>query len=37
MPDISKETLNDSIIKIDEKIITNHLSEIAPETIEQTL
>lgn len=37
MQDSIKETLNDSIIKIDEKVVTNHLNEIVLETVEQTL
>lgn len=37
MQDSNKETLNDSIIKIDEKVVTNHLNEIVLETVEQTL
>lgn len=37
MEDLSKNGLPDSIIKIDEKLVTNHLNQIVLETVEQTL
>ena len=37
MQDINKEDLEGSIIKIDEKLMTNHLNEIVLEIVEQTL
>lgn len=37
MQDVNKEGLEGSIIKIDEKLVTNHLNEIVLETVEQTL
>jgi putative transposase len=37
MQDINKEGAEGSIIKIDEKLVTNHLNEIVLETVEQTL
>ena len=37
MQDVIKEGLGGSIIKIDEKVVTNHLNEIVLETVEQTL
>ena len=38
MQDVNKETLEGSIIiKMDEKLVTNHLNEIVLETVEQTL
>lgn len=36
MQDIIKESLEGSIIKIDEKLVTHHLNEIVLETVEQT-
>jgi transposase-like protein len=37
MEDVNKEALEGSIIKIDERMVTNHLNEIVLETVEQTL
>jgi transposase-like protein len=37
MQDVNREGLDSSIIKIDEKVVTNHLNEIVLETVEQTL
>jgi putative transposase len=37
MQDVTKESLEGSIIKIDEKVVTNHLNEIVLATVEQTL
>jgi len=37
MENVSKEGLLGSIIKIDEKLVTNHLNEIVLDTVEQTL
>lgn len=37
MKDVSKEGLEGSIIKIDDKLVTNHLNELVLETVEQTL
>ncbi len=37
MENISKEGMEGSIIKVDERLVTNHLNELVLETVEQTL
>lgn len=37
MEDVSKQGLEGSIIKVDDRLVTNHLNELMVETVEQTL